>query len=250
MMEFIAQEKQNTDIKIYRIMKIVLKLVLLAAAAVLVVMCYQSIQIPVEFKDQVAARDAVVIQRLKDIRTLQEAHRDKYQTYAGSWAELINFAKNDSLPIVEKIGSLTDEQLVNGLNEKDAWMYLQNPRKYKKEIEKFSLDRNTFSRDTVYVNVLRKDSSFLKRPNFNIDSICYVPFTAQDTFQLVLGSVQTQSGYNMQLFEAKVEYKVYLAGLNERELANKIDEKKQLDRFPGLQVGDAQQANNNAGNWE
>lgn len=231
-------------------MKIVLKLLLLAAAAVLVVMCYQSIQIPVQFKDQVAARDAVVIQRLKDIRTLQEAHRDKYQTYAGTWAELINFAKNDSLPIVKKIGSLTDVQLVNGLNEKDAWMYLQNPKKYKKEIEKFGLDRKTFSRDTVYVNVLEKDSAFLKRSDFNIDSICYVPFTAKDTFQLILGSIMTQSGYNMQLFEAKVEYSVYLAGLNDRELKNKIDEKKQMDRFPGLQVGDAEQANNNAGNWE
>ena len=231
-------------------MKSVLKLLLLAAAAVLVIMCYQSIQIPVEFKDQAAARDAVVIQRLKDIRTLQEAHRDRYQTYAGTWAELISFAKNDSLPIVQKIGSLTDEQLTNGLNEKDAWKYLQNPKKYRKEIEKFALDRNTFSRDTIYVPVLQKDSTFIKRTNFNIDSICYVPFTAQDTFQLILGSIQTASGYNMQLFEAKVEYAVYLKGLNERELANKIDERKQLERFPGLQVGDAQQANNNAGNWE
>ncbi len=232
-------------------MKIVLKLLLIVAAAVLVVMCYRSIQIPVEFNDQVAAREAVVIQRLKDIRTLQEAHRDKYQNYAGSWKELINFAKNDSLPIVQKIGSLTDQQLADGLNEKDAWMYLQDPKKYSKEIEKFNLDRARFSRDTIYVNVLQKDSSFLARKNFNIDSIAYVPFSLnQDTFALVLGNVETASGYVMQLFEASTTYEQYLSDLNEQELANKIDDKKSQDKFPGLKVGDAEQANNNAGNWE
>jgi hypothetical protein len=232
-------------------MKIVLKLLLLAAAAVLVVMCYQSIRIPVEFNEQVSAREAVVIQRLKDIRTLQEAHRDKYQAYAASWSELIRFAKHDSLPIVQKIGSLTDYQLADGLNEKDAWMYLQNPKKYAKEIEKFDLDRSKFSRDTIYVNGLQKDSSFMSRTDFNIDSIQYVPFSQnRDTFELVIGSVETASGYVMQLFEAKTDYNTYLGDLNAQELANKIDDKKSQDKYPGLKVGDAEQANNNAGNWE
>lgn len=231
-------------------MKIVLKLLLVAAAVLLVVMCYQSIQIPMQFDKQVALRDKAVIQRLKDIRTIQEAHRDKYQVYASSWADLISFAKNDSLPIVQKIGSLSDEQLADGLNEKDAWKYLMDPKKYSKEIEKYGLDRSTFSRDTVFVNILQKDSSFLTRKDFNIDSICYVPFAANDTFQLNTGSIQTASGYNMHLFEAKVEYAVYLNGLNEQELFNKIDEKIQQEKFPGLQVGDVETANNNAGNWE
>jgi hypothetical protein len=214
-------------------------------------MCYQSIRIPVEFKEVTEAREAVVIQRLKDVRTLQEAHRDKYQTYAATWDELVRFAKNDSLPIVQKIGSLTDYQLADGLNEKDAWMYLQDPKKYSKEIEKFGLDRSTFSRDTIHVNVLQKDSSFLSRPDFNIDSIKYVPFSQnRDTFELIIGSVETASGYVMQLFEAKAEYSTYLSDLNEQELANKIDDKKSQDKYPGLKVGDAEQANNNAGNWE
>jgi hypothetical protein len=101
------------------------------------------------------------------------------------------------------------------------------------------------------VNVLQKDSSFLSRPDFNIDSIKYVPFSQnRDTFELVIGSVETASGYVMQLFEAKTEYQTYLSDLNEQELANRIDEKKQQDKYPGLKVGDAEQANNNAGNWE
>ena len=233
-------------------MKSILNILLAAAAVVLTWMCYESVQIPVQFNDECAKRDAVIIQRLKDIRTIQEHHRDKYQTYCASWAELIKFAKNDSLPQVNKVGSLTDDQLKEGLNEKDAWKYLCDPKKYAKEIDKFGLSKATFSRDTFYVNVLQKDSSFIARPNFDIDNIMIVPFTENgtDTFLLATGTVTTASGYEMALFEAKTPYESYLWDLNPQELANKIDDRKLQDKYPGLQVGDATQANNNAGNWE
>lgn len=232
-------------------MKLVFNVILLAAACLLAFMCYQSIQIPVEFKAEVAKRDAVVIQRLKDIRTLQELHRDLHQDYCASWADLIRFAKTDSVSICVKKGTLNDQQLADGLNEKKAWMYLCNPKKYAKEIQKFNLDINTFSRDTVKVNILENDSSMMARNVMSwIDTLMYVPFGNKDTFELNLGSVTTASGYNMSLFEAKVPFAVYLKGLNEGELNNKIAERKEMEKFEGLQVGDASQANNNAGNWE
>ncbi len=232
-------------------MKLVFNVILLAAACLLTYMCYQSIQIPVEFKAEVAKRDAVVIQRLKDIRTLQELHRDLHQDYCASWADLIRFAKTDSVSICVKKGTLNDQQLADGLNEKKAWMYLCNPKKYAKEIQKFNLDINTFSRDTVKVNILENDSSMMARNVMSwIDTLMYVPFGNKDTFELNLGSVTTASGYNMSLFEAKVPFSVYLKGLNEGELNNKIAERKEMEKFEGLQVGDASQANNNAGNWE
>lgn len=233
-------------------MKSLLNILLIAAACLLGYMCYESIQIPIQFNDEVARREAVIIQRLKDIRTLQENHRDKYQTYCSSWAELINFAKNDQVPIVVKVGSLTDQQLADGLNEKKAVMYLSDPKKYSKEIAKYNLSKEAFSRDTIFVNVLENDSAISSRPDFDINTIHIVPFTENgtDTFELAIGSVTTASGYEMALFEAKTPYAAYLWDLNEQELANKIDDKKQQDKFPGLQVGDATTANNNAGNWE
>ncbi len=232
-------------------MKTILNIILVVAACLLGYMCYRSVQLPVEFNTEVARREAVIIQRLKDIRTVQEAHRDKYQVYASSWKQLINFAKTAEVPIVNKIGSLTDQQLADGLNEKNAWMYLCDPKKYSKEIEKFGLSKETFSRDTVFVPLLQKDSSLI-RPDFNIDSICYIPFAENpsDTFRLEVGSVTTQSGYEMSLFQAQADYKTYLWDLDQQEVANKIDDKKQQEKYPGLQVGDATEANNNAGNWE
>ena len=53
-------------------MKTLLNILLAASAILLVVMCYQSLMIPIDFNKEVARRDAVVIQRLKDVRTLQE----------------------------------------------------------------------------------------------------------------------------------------------------------------------------------
>ena len=104
----------------------------------------------------------------------------------------------------------------------------------------------------MYVNVLQKDSAIASRKDFDINTIEIVPFTENgtDTFNLAVGSVTTASGYSMALFEASVEYAKYLWDLNEQELANKIDDKNQQEKFPGLKVGDATQANNNAGNWE
>lgn len=232
-------------------MKTILNIILVVAACLLGYMCYRSVQLPVEFNNEVARREAVIIQRLKDIRTIQEAHRDKYQVYASSWNQLINFAKTAEVPIVNKIGSLTDQQLADGLNEKNAWMYLCDPKKYSKEIEKFGLSKETFSRDTVFVPLLQKDSSLI-RPDFKIDSICFIPFAENptDTFRLEVGSVTTQSGYEMSLFQAQADYKIYMWDLDQQEVANKIDDKKQQDKYPGLQVGDATEANNNAGNWE
>ncbi|MBE6332272.1 MAG: hypothetical protein E7070_08225 [Bacteroidales bacterium] len=234
-------------------MKIVLNVILLAAACLLAWMCYESIQIPVQFRADVAKRDAVVIQRLKDIRTLQELHRDMHQNYCASWQQLIDFAKNEKISICVKKGTLTDKQLADGLNEKNAWKYLCDPKKYAKEIQKFGLDINTFSRDTMKVSILESDTSLMSRNVMQwIDRIQYIPIeeAKNDTFELVLGSVTTASGYNMSLFEAKVPYEVYLRGLNEGELYNKITDRKEQDKYPGLQVGDANQANNNAGNWE
>ena len=232
-------------------MKTVLNILLAAAAVVLTVMCYQSLMIPIEFNEEVAKRDAVVIQRLKDIRTLQEEYQHKYDVYCESWDGLIKFAKEDKIAIVNKVGSLTDEQLAEGLNERDAWKYLCDPKKYKKEIEKFGLSKETFSRDSIYVTVLEKDSS-LQRPDFNLDAIKFIPFAenAQDTIILNTGSVTSASGFVMPLFEAQIPFEKYLYDLNEQELSNKITDRKEMDRYPGMMVGDATQANNNAGNWE
>ena len=39
-------------------------------------------------------------------------------------------------------------------------------------------------------------------------------------------------------------------GYDEQELINLIDQEKTLEHYPGLKVGDVEEPNNYAGNWE
>ena len=63
--------------------KILTFLVLPAAIAVLAYLNVESVAVDVRFQEQdKPAREAVAIQRLKDIRTLQEAHKNVKGYYA------------------------------------------------------------------------------------------------------------------------------------------------------------------------
>jgi hypothetical protein len=57
-------------------------------------------------------------------------------------------------------------------------------------------------------------------------------------------------GVKLPLFEARMPYKSLLKGLDEQLVVNKIAERRDLELYAGLKVGDVEKANNNAGNWE
>ena len=90
------------------------------------------------------------------------------------------------------------------------------------------------------------------RSSFSIDSLRYVPFSNGAEFEMAVDSLITASGYPIQVFEAKTHYRTYLGDLDQKLLDQKIQEV--LDRpgnkYPGMQVGSLEVANNNAGNWE
>jgi hypothetical protein len=65
-------------------------------------------------------------------------------------------------------------------------------------------------------------------------------------------SLITASGYPIQVFEAKTHYRTYLGDLDKKLLEQKIQEvlDRPGDKYPGMQVGSLEVANNNSGNWE
>ena len=60
------------------------------------------------------------IQRLKDIRTAQDAYKSIHGVYTSSFDTLIHFVKYDSLKTVRAIGELSDDQLEQGMTEQEA----------------------------------------------------------------------------------------------------------------------------------
>ena len=228
-------------------MKAVINIILVACVVGLLYLCYASIMGPIEFEKAKKLREKEVIARLIDIREAQVNFRNMHQGgYTDSFDELINFVKTAQLPFVKKEGELTDEQMENGLTEFSAMEMINKAKKTGKwgEVEKNGL--TNFSRDTMWVNLI--DTIFGR--GFNADSLQYVPYGNGTKFEMEVKVDSSRAGTPLYLFEARTPYTVYLEGLNKQEIVNLIDLGEKLGRYCGLKVGDVENPNNNAGNWE
>ena len=228
-------------------MKTVLNLVLAACVICLVYICYGSIMGPINFDNAKKTRETAIIARLIDIRKAQQEYRTVHNgAYTANFDSLITFVKTAKLPFIMKVGSLTDDQLNNGMTEKKAMDLINKAKKTGNwsEVEKEGLQN--FRRDTMWVAVM--DTIFAK--GFNPDSLAYVPYGNGAKFEMAIRQDTTKSGAPLNLFQAQVAYDVYLGDLNSQELINLKDMQSKLGKYCGLRVGDIEQPNNNAGNWE
>ena len=228
-------------------MKTVINCVLVICALALVYICYGSIMGPINFDKQKDIREKAIIARLIDIRKAQQEYRSVHEgAYTASFDTLIHFVKTAKLPFIMKIGSLTDDQLNNGMTEQKAMDLINKAKKTNNwtEVEKAGLQN--FRRDTMWVAVM--DTIFEK--GFNPDSLQFVPYGNGAKFEMAIRKDTTQSGAPLNLFQAQVAYDVYLSDLNRQELINLKDVQEKLGKYCGLRVGDIKQPNNNAGNWE
>ncbi len=210
-------------------MKTVIQIALIAVAVVLAYFLYTSVERPLEFEKVKKVRYDATINRLKDIRKAELAYKDVYGKFTGSFDTLINFVKTGELPLVRKIGMLTDSMIDAGWTEKKA------------------LKEGKIIRDTIRVSVL--DTVFGK--GYKIDQIRFVP--VKDTvaeFYLGATYITTGSGIKVPVFEAKAHNNTILFKLDRQQVINLNESKRTNDKYPGLKVGSMEETNNNAGNWE
>jgi len=210
-------------------MKAVIQIVLIAVAIFLAFLIFRSIEKPVEFEKTKEIRYKATVERLKDIRKAQLAFKDVNGRFTGSWDTLINFVKNDSLPMIRRIGMLTDSMIEAGWTEDVA------------------IKKGRIIRDTMWVSV--KDTLFGR--SYPVDHLKLVP--VKDTvaeFHLGATVLTTGSGIKVPVFEAKAHNNTILAKLERQLVINLNDKSRTNDKYPGLKVGSLTETNNNAGNWE
>lgn len=195
-------------------------------------LCVMSIVRPTEFNKVKKQRYEKVIQNLKDIRTAQVAYKDANGSYTSSFDTLIDYVKNDSMKFIRAIGSLSDEQLEAGMTEREA------------------VKKGLIFRDTMRIAAL--DTLFGK--DYKIDELRYVPYSNNtEEFKMATGEIKTASGMKIKVFEASVRNFVIFKNILDEykdEILEFNGEKKRLDKFMGLKVGNIEEANNNVGNWE
>lgn len=195
----------------------IIKILLAVIILILAYLVYDSIMRPVRFNKEVEKRSKAVIQNLKDIRTAQMTYKNIHNSYTGSFDTLMEFLTNGEIPVVKMVPDPTD---------------------------------TTFSktiRDTLgYIPVI--DSLFGRRAEFDVSHLKLIPFTDNEEFKLEAGIIE-KGGVEVNVFEVKVHYKMFLAGLNEQMIINLVAAKEQIDRYPGLKVGSMVEASTD-GNWE
>lgn len=228
--------------------------------------CYVSIYSDIQFDEEKAAREKLVINRLMQIRDAEEQYKMTFGYYCGTIDSLIDFVKNGkTVDKIIKEGELTDDQLEAGMTEREA------------------VRLGLIKRDTVWITAAEKLG--IPCP----DSLKYVPVgrVADGTFTTVAAKysndidtiyqgiieLRKKDEYNMKAeqWENLVEFRArlddYLDGMPEKKLKNLKHELKNTHKnhaelmfdneddtegeWYGLRIGDLADPNNKmAGNWE
>ncbi len=227
------------------IVKKIVSVLLLFVIAGLVYVIVQSVMQPVNFNKQMEYRKGVGVQRMKDLRTLQEAYKSVYGRFSQSADTLADFYKNGQMEVLMQIGSNDDSAAVANTEKlKRAYRGKLTPEKM---YELYQEGQNLVFSISNKINV--RDTIFKSRADFDIDSLRYIPFSQGDTIQME-AIVKEVSGVKVPLFEARMPYKSLLKGLDNQLRINLDADCRASNRYEGLQVGSISAPNNNAGNWE
>ncbi|PLX13125.1 MAG: hypothetical protein C0598_04340 [Marinilabiliales bacterium] len=198
-------------------MKTVIQLVLLVVILALGWYVYDSIMEPVQFKKEMKAREAKVVQHLKDIRNVQYFYKNANKKFTGSFDSLEQFIQTGEIPVIKIIPDPEDTTFVRTIS------------------------------DTVgFVSIM--DSLFGKRPDFKVGNLGIIPFSGGEFFKLNAGTID-RGGVEVGVFEAKAHYNTFLKGMDEQAIINLIASKEDIDRYPGLKVGSMTEPSTD-GNWE
>lgn len=206
----------------------VLSIVFLAASVFFGYQIYASIMAPVKFKKEKVARYSEVINKLKDIRDAQSAHKTiTGGKYAKNFNDLENFIETAKFAIVEKRDS--------------SYVYFD---------EAYKIDKQ---RDTVIIDTLGfrpvKDSLFKSSPRYK--TMKYVPYAKDDkeTFTMEVKENVEINNYLASVFKVSVAKEIVLHDLD-KDLLKQEKRVISVDEVDGTHifVGSLDKVSD-SGNW-
>ena len=205
-----------------------IKLILWPIIILLVYFVYNSIQSEISFQEDAKKRISENVQKLKDLRALQIAHKKVNGFYASNFDDLIHFLNNGLIPIIKAEGE-TPDSLINGQQITDVQ----------------ALEMGLISRDTSFAPVkdIIFDNTYLQTRDENypldINSLTKIPHTNGIDYNIDAGVVE-KGKVMVQVFEISAEYRKVLVNLDA--------ENKKYDLNNLLKVGSMEEASLN-GNW-
>ena len=172
---------------------------------------YSSINGPIKFNQVKNDRYTEVIDRLKDIRSAQIAHKDVNGFYANNFDSLVSFIDNGIFTLIEKRDS----------------SYLEYNRTYRidmlKEVEIV---------DTLgFVSV--KDSLFGNNESYKM--MAKVPIDGTDSEFSIKADIIDKNGYQVPVFEVKVKKDIVLFDQN-KDLLDQENKVISVDAVNGPEI--------------
>ena len=207
-------------------MKLGIQIVLWLASIFFAYKIYESINGPIKFNQTKNERYAQVIDRLKDIRKAQIAHKDVKGVFANNFDSLVKFVDEGIFTLIEKRDS----------------SYLEYDRTYRIDMLREVIVIDTLG--TVPV----KDSLFSNTDRYK--NMAYIPIQGvQDSMFKINAEVINKNGYNVPVFEVKVSKNIILFD-QDKDLVKQENETVSVDGVNGSEIilGSLSNVSTN-GNW-
>jgi hypothetical protein len=196
--------------------KILIQVVLLVIVVVLGYFVFESIMEPVRFDKERRARQKVVVEKLKDIRSSQLIFRRVNGSYANNFDTLVKFIKVAEIPVVKMIPDPEDTTFTRTINDTVGYIKVA---------------------DTIFSN-----------KKYTIDQLSLIPYSEGESFEMSADTIE-RGGVEVFVFEAKAPYTAFMKGMDEQTMRNIIAKSEDLEKYPGLKVGSLTEPSTD-GNWE
>ena len=187
---------------------------------------YDSINGPIKFNQVKNERFALVIDRLKDIRTAQIAHKDVKGQFSNNFDSLVKFVDEGIFTLIEKRDS----------------SYLEYDRTYRIDLLKEVIVVDTLGFVPVKDSLFKNNNSYKKMAYLPIDGL-------EDSTFHIRAEIINKNGYKVPVFEVKISKNVLLYDQNE-DLVKQENETVSVDGVNGPEIilGSLNKVSTN-GNW-
>jgi len=259
-------------------MKKVVNILLSLCIIAMIYIVYGSIMGPIRFAKEKDLRDQAVIEKLLEIKAVQTEYNNLlHGGYCDNFDTLAAFIRTAQIPIVNRNGELTDDQLDHNWTESKVLQLYSKARSAEieasrltgrkaanKKIEADTLWQRAakegfiilhedgtkeflFSRETEFVSLY---DSIFKGKVIDPDSLRYIPFSNGVEFEMSVESDTSVTDVVTHSFQVLAPYEAYLGadsyngGLDRQEIINLLEDCDDRGRYRGMKV------DNNSGNWE
>lgn len=198
-------------------MKIGIQIGLAILSVFVAYLIWNSIDSKIVLTENVEMRNKVVHERLEQIRDAQVEYKKIRGQYAGSFDQLIDFLKNDSVVLVKMEGEVPDSLLGQ---------------------EALALEMGIIVRDTTKIPV--REQLFSENFESIVDSMAFIPFSGGKQFTIAAGAIE-KNKMKVAVFEVKASLTDVYKGLE--------TDNEGYDMSEFITIGSMEEPTTN-GNWD